>query len=130
MRSNVRQGSALLIVVFVVALLAAAVAGMLQIDTEQIQLMQNHLYLTEAANIAEAGIEDAIRCLRQDKSWKEGFSAEPFGDGSYTVEVKQDTITSTGISAKGFATRIEADVSITGSHAPYTVAITAMRLDE
>lgn len=130
MCSNVRQGSALLIVVFVVALLAAGVAGMLQINTEQIQLMQNHLYLTEAANIAEAGIEDAIRCLRQDKNWNKGFSAKPFGGGSYTVQVDKNTIRSTGISAKGFTARIEADLSITGVQSPYAVAITAMRLNE
>ena len=43
----------MLMVVFIVALLSTVVMGMLQINTEEIQLMQNHIYAAEA--LATAG---------------------------------------------------------------------------
>jgi len=116
-------------VVFIVALLSAAVVGMLQINTEEIQLMQNHINIAQALTIAEAGVEDAIRCLRSDKDWKAGFQDKTFAGGKYTVQIKKNTITSTGTTAGGYQAIMEVDVAITGSQAPYTVNISAVRVN-
>ncbi len=120
-------------VVFIVALISAVTVGILEINTEEIQLMQNHVHIAEALAIADAGIEDAIMNLRQDKDWQEGFQAKPFAGGRYTVDLRKTgkviTISSLGTNASGSKARIETDVSITGSQAPYTVAVQAVRIN-
>ena len=59
-------------VVFVAALLSAVVMGMLEINTEEIQLMQNGVYAAEALAVAEAGLNDAFAQIRQDRTWAAG----------------------------------------------------------
>lgn len=103
-------GSVLLVVVVLAALLAAVVAGHLQINTEEIQLMQNHTGGTEALAVAEAGLNDALARLRQDPSWRDGFMDKPFEAGSYTVVVDGSTITSTAVTLRGFVAKMEAEV--------------------
>ncbi|RKY10122.1 MAG: hypothetical protein DRP66_00450 [Planctomycetota bacterium] len=120
------QGSVMLIVVFIIALLSALVTGMLQINTEEIQLMQNHVYASQALAVAEAGLNDAFSEIRADDEWDDGFDDKSFGSHSYTVEVSGDlpnlTIESTGTSSQGFVARVEADITV-GSVSPYIVRI-------
>ena len=110
------NGSVLLITVFVVSFLSAMVMGMLQINTEEIQLMQNQLYAAEALATAEAGLNDALGEIRIDSSWTTGFTDKSFNAGSYTVTVTgtlpNRTIESTGTSSQGFVARVEADVTV------------------
>jgi type II secretory pathway component PulK len=120
----------LLMVVFIVALLSTVVMGMLQINTEEIQLMQNHVYAAEALATAEAGLEDALMWLRLDKNWQDGFSGKSFNGGSYTVTVMSNTIESEGTTARGFTARVAADFTATGSLVPYTIKIDALRINE
>ncbi len=127
------SGSVFLITIFVVALLSAITIGILQMNTEEIQLMRNQIYAAEAQVIAEAGLNDAFSELRVDSSWNSGFSNKVFDDDSYTVAVSGTlpslTITSTGTSAQGFVTRVEVDITV-GSFSPHIIRIESLRINE
>ncbi len=101
-------GSVLLVVVVLAALLAAVVMGHLQINTEEIQLVQNHTGGAEALAIAEAGLNDALAQLRQDPSWRDGYKDKPFAAGSYTVVVEGSILTSTAATSRGFVAKMQA----------------------
>jgi type II secretory pathway component PulK len=123
-------GSVLLMTVFIVALLAAVVMGMLQINTEEIQLMQNHIYAEEALATAEAGLNDALAQIRIQADWSTGFTSKSFNGGSYTVLVNGSTITSTGTSSKGFGAKVKADITVASSGPPYVIRIDSLRINE
>lgn len=125
-----QTGSVLLTVVFVVALMSVVVMGMLQVNTEEIQLMQNHVYGAQAQAVAEAGLNDALAELRADSAWDAGFAGKPFDGGSYTVVVKGSTLTSTGVTSGGFVAKVEADVSVSTDGPPYVVNIDALRINQ
>ena len=127
------NGSVLLIAVFVIALLSALVMGMAQMNTEEIQLMRNHIFAAYALATAEAGLNDAFSEIRADPNWADGFTDKAFNGGSYTVTVTGSlpnrTITSTGISSEGFVAKVEADVTISSS-SPYIIRIDNLRINE
>ena len=123
------NGSVMLIAIFAIALLSALVMGMLQMNTEEIQLMQNQIYAAEALATAEAGLNDAFSELRVDPNWSAGFTDKGFNGGSYTVDVNDSTITSAGTSSQGFVGRVEADITI-GSTSPYVIRIDNLRINE
>jgi hypothetical protein len=130
---NQKSGSALLLVVFAVALLATLVAGILQITTEETQLMQNQVYAAEAFEIAEAGLNDAMAQIRSDRLWNTGFSAKPFAGGSYTVDVNNAdipvvTITASGTNAKGYVARITAQATV-GAESPCPIRIDMLKVN-
>ena len=134
MKEKLRNnGSVMLIAIFAIALLSTLVCGMLQMNTEEIQLMQNQIYASVARTIAEAGLNDAYYELRSDSSWTDGFSSKSFNGGSYTVAVAGTlpslTITSTGTSSRGFASKVEADVTVGGS-SPYIIRVDELRVNE
>jgi len=132
-RGSRNNGSALLIAIFAVALLAALVMGMLQMNTEEIQLMQNQIYAVQALAIAEAGLNDAFAEIRADDDWDEGFDDKPFANGSYEVDVDGDlpnlTIVSEGTSSQGFVARVAADITVSSSY-PYIIRIDNLRIDD
>jgi Tfp pilus assembly protein PilX len=127
------RGSVLLITIFATALLTAITIGILQMNTEEIQLMRNQIYAAEAQAIAEAGLNDAFSELRVDSSWNSGFNDKTFNSGSYTATVSGTlpnlTIISTGTSAQSFVARVEADITI-GSTSPYIIRIDSLRINE
>ena len=123
------SGSVFLMVVFALALLSVLVMGILEINTEELQLMQNQVYAAQAQAIAEAGLNDAFSELRLDSSWDAGFSNKPFEGGSYTVDVNGTTVMSTGISPQGYVGRVEADITM-GSTSPYIIRIDQFRINE
>jgi len=104
-------GSVLLVVVLLVALLAAVVMGHLQINTEEIQLMQNHVGGAEALALAEAGLNDALAQLRRDPLWRRGFVDKPLAGGSYTVAIDGAIVTSTAVTARGFVATVRAEMA-------------------
>jgi Tfp pilus assembly protein PilX len=106
-----KAGSVLLVVVLLVALLAAVVIGHLQINTEEIQLVQNHAGGVEALALAEAGLNDALARLRQDPGWSAGVTDRPLGSGAYTVTVHGATITSMAVTSRGFVAKVQAEVT-------------------
>ena len=123
----------MLVVVFVIALLAVLTMGILQISTEEIQLMQNQIYAAEAFATSEAGLNDAFAEIRNDPNWSTGFTNKAFNGGSYTVTVTgslpDPNIVSTGTSPQSFAARVEADITI-GSSSPYVIRIDNLRINE
>ena len=123
------NGSVFLIAIFVIAMLSALVIGMLQMNTEEIQLVRNHIYAAQALATAEAGLNDAFSEIRSDSSWNTGFTDKAFNGGSYTVDVNDSTITSTGTSDQGFVARVEADITI-GTSSPYVIRIDNLRINE
>lgn len=128
------NGSALLLTVFAIALLAALVMGMLQINTEEIQLMQNRVWAAQALAVAEAGLNDAFAEIRTDSGWDDGFDDKSFDGGSYTVTVSGSlpslTMESTGTSSQGFVARVRADVTVDSTGPPYVIRIDNSRINE
>ncbi len=122
-----------MITIFATALLSVITIGILQINTEEIQLMRNQIYAAEAQATAEAGLNDAFSELRVDSSWTTGFSNKTFNSGSYTVTVSGTlpdlTLISTGTSKQGFVTRVEADITV-GSTSPYIIRVDSLRINE
>jgi len=128
-------GSIMLIAIFAIALLSAVVIGILQMNTEEIQLMQNQIYAAQALATAEAGLNDAFSELRDDDEWVGPLTNEPFNDGLYNVSVTGTlpnlTISSEGISAQGFVARVEADVTVdTSDSSDHTIRIDNLRINE
>jgi len=117
-------------VVFVVALLGAIIMGMLQMNTEEIKIMQNHVRAAEAMAIAEAGLNDALAQLRADSTWDTGFADKPFGGGAYTVTADAAQITSVATSAHGYVARVEAAVTVSPGGPPHSVNIDSFRVNE
>lgn len=127
------NGSVMLIAIFAIALLSAIVIGMLEINTEELQLMRNQIFSIYALAIAEAGLNDAFAEIRSDDTWTTGFTDKSFNSGSYTVTVADAlpnrTVTSTGISTEGFVARVEADITV-GDSSPYVIRIDNLRINE
>jgi len=128
------NGSVFLMTVFVIALLAALTMGMLQMNTEEVQLMRNQIYAVQALCVAEAGLNDAFAEIRADSGWAVGFVDESFNGGSYTVDVSGGlpnlTIESEGTSSQGFVARMAADITVGTSGPPYVVRIDQLRINE
>jgi type II secretory pathway component PulK len=127
------NGSVLLMTVFTIALLSALVMGILQINTEEIQLMQNQVYAAQALAVAEAGLNDAFARIRYNRDWDNGFDNKSFEGGRYTVEVTGSlpnrTIVSYGTSPQGFAAKLEASIVVSDEH-PYIIRIDSLRINE
>ena len=124
-----RPASVLVMTVFVIAMISAVVIGMLEINTEEIQLMQNHILAAQAFATAEAGLNDAMAHLRMDHRWNAGFVDKPFSGGVYSVTVDGDTILATGITDRGYATALEADVAVSHDGPPFAVEIGRLRVN-
>ena len=133
---NRNNGSILILAVFVTALLAAVVAGMLQMSTEEIQLMQNHLYAAEALATAEAGLNDALASIGNGDflSWEDGYTfEEDFNGGSYSVtyeEAPDPNSISEGTSSQGFTARVKAEITIDSDGPFYVTRIDSLRINE
>lgn len=132
-RAAGNNGSVFLIVVFAIALLATITMGILQMTTEELQLMQNQLYAAQAMCTAEAGLNDAFAQIRSDSSWTTGFTNKSFNSDTYTVTVTGTlptrTIISTATSSQGYVSRVAADVNV-GSGPPYIIRINNFRINE
>ena len=128
------SGTVLVMTVFIVALMSAVVMGILQMNTEQIQLMRNHVYAAEAMATAEAGLNAAFALIRTDSSWTIGYVTVPFNGGSFTVTIAGSlpnrTIESTGISPQGFIAQVDADITVGTSGPPYDITIDELRINE
>jgi type II secretory pathway component PulK len=129
-REHRKHGVVLITVVFVAALLAAIVMGMLQIHTEEIQVMRNHIRAAESLAIAEAGLNDALAQLRTDAAWDKGYVDKGFAGGMYTVTVNGSHVTSLGTSSHGFVARVEADVTVSSGVPPHVVEIDSVKVNE
>lgn len=147
MKTKGQEGVALLMAIFVLFFITLLVVAFLDITTIDLQIVKNQTTSLKALYIADAGIEDAIYELRQDKGWEEGFAEKPYSTGSgniYTVIVDIDlvsgtypnefyikTLTSTGTVYSGTTTAqrtIEAQTLVTGrTPGPYKVRISSWK---
>jgi Tfp pilus assembly protein PilX len=130
---NKRKGSVLLVSVFISVLFAAIVIGMMQLNTEEAMLTNNYIELTKAIAIAEAGLNDAYYCIRQDRNWSAGFTNKAFADSTYSVTISGSlpdrSLVSTGTTSAGYKARVDADITV-GSSAPYSVRIIEIRIND
>jgi hypothetical protein len=115
-------------------MLSVLTIGILEMHTEEIQLMQNQVNAAHAVAVAEAGINDAFAEIRDDSSWTTGFTGKSFpGYGTYTVAVTgtlpNRTIISTATTSQGFTARERADITI-GNSSPCVIRIDNLRLNE
>jgi Tfp pilus assembly protein PilX len=126
-----QNGSVLLIVVFAVALLSVLTIGILEMHTEEIQLMQNQIYAVYALATAEAGLNDSFSRIRLGSD--PNIASTSFNGGTYTVTVTgtlpNRTIISTATTSQGFVARVKANVTV-GSSSPYVVRIDNLRVNE
>ncbi len=127
---NKQHGSVLILVVFVAALLSTVVMGIVGMNTEEIQVMQNHVFAAQAQATAEAGLNDALAEIRNNATWTDGFTDKGFGSGVYTVTVTNGTIASTGTSEQGYVAKVSADVTIASIGPPHTIRIDTLRVNE
>ncbi len=148
MKTKIKNnGSVFLITIFVIALLAAVTMGMLQMNTEEVQVMRNQIYASQALAVAEAGLNDAFAEIRMDHKWHDGFDDKPFlpalpppgFSGSYDVDVddyhgdndvSDVTIVSEGTTSQGFVAKIAADITVGRSGPPYVIRIDQLRIND
>lgn len=123
----------MLITVFIVALLSAVVIGILQMVTEELQIMRNNSFAVQALNVAEAGLNDAFAQIRADSSWTAGFTNKAFNTDIYTVTVAgalpDITIESTATTSQSFVAKVTADITVS-KNAPYVIRINNLRINE
>ncbi len=109
-----RRASALLIVLFLVAVTAPLVCMLLETHTSAIRCTHNSIEGTTALYIAEAGVQDAVAELLADPSWRTGFTDKEFPQGlghTYTVTLEDDgqgalTVVSIARTAKGHSRNV------------------------
>lgn len=126
------NGSVLLMTVFAIVLLSVLTVGILQMNAEEVQLMQNQIWAVEALATAEAGLNDAFSKIRMGGD--PNIAGESFNGGSYAVTAGESAIsdlliTSTGTTSQGFIARVEADITV-GSSSPYVIRIDNLRINE
>lgn len=118
-RPGRRRASALLLVLFVMAITTPLVCLMLEAHTSQIRCTHNHIEHMTALYVAEAGVHDAMAELLSDSSWRTGFTSKGFPSDlahSYTVTLADGTpgqiiVTSTGQTASGYSKTVTAIVT-------------------
>ncbi|MGD0572597.1 MAG: hypothetical protein ABSB11_06210 [Sedimentisphaerales bacterium] len=126
------NGVVFLIVIFAIALLTTITVGILIMSTEELLLMDNKLYATQAMCTAEAGLNAAFAQIRSNSGWTTGFTNISFNGGSYTVTVTgtQSTLTiiSIGTSSQGYMAQLVANVTV-GATSPYKIMINRLGIN-
>ena len=85
------KGSALLIALALMLLVAAvAIIGVEEASTD-IELSYNQIHEEQAFYVAESGAIRAFALLNTDSSWRAGFTEEPFGEGAFTVTLRDSS---------------------------------------
>ena len=81
------KGSALLIALALMLLVAAV--GIITVDSANtdIELSYNQLHEEQAFYVAEAGAKQALWQLNDSCAWRAGYSSHSFGDGEYAVSL-------------------------------------------
>jgi len=117
-RRRTCSASALLVVIFLVALTTPLVCLLLDAHSSHIRCTQNHIEGMTALYVAQAGVHDAMNELLQDGGWRSGFTDKTFPADlghSYTVTVADGdggtvAITSTGQTESGYSKTVTATV--------------------
>lgn len=86
------KGLALILALFITVILTSAVALMLEAMWTDLRIAGNLHKELKAFYIAEAGIETALKELKADPTWSEGFDEVEFppgSDGKFSVTVSR-----------------------------------------
>jgi hypothetical protein len=127
-----RNGSVLLIVIFLIAFIAALVTGMLQINTKEIQLFDDQINAAQAFATAEAGLNHALKNIRYGTD--PNCSGQSFSDDTYNVNVtffgdNEANIISEAVTNESFTAAMKARVKIDDTN-PYKIRIDKLRINE
>jgi Tfp pilus assembly protein PilX len=117
-----RRGSALLLVLFLMAVTTPLICFLLEVQIDRIRCAQNHIEAQTALYAAHSGVHDAMSELLANAAWRAGFTNREFPVGSgntYTVTLGETIfagevviiITSTGTTAQGSTKTVQATVS-------------------
>ena len=92
---NNNRGSALLISLAVMAMLA--LVALMAVDRSQtdFELSYNQLHEEQAFYVAEAGMQEALVAINVDNDWRAGFARVGFGGGIYSVALIDSSTDST-----------------------------------
>jgi len=82
-----QRGSAILIALALIGMLSILGIMAAKNSNTDIDLSFNQAHFDGAFYLADAGAKRAINELSADSDWRDGFHAEPFGEGFYTVTV-------------------------------------------
>ena len=127
------NGSVIVIVVFIIALMSTIVMGIAQLNTEELLIVSNQANFAQAMESAYAGLNDAFAELHSNSSWTSGFTNKSFNSDSYTVSVTGSlpnlTLASTATTAQGYIAKVESDVTVSSS-SPYVVRVDELRRNE
>ncbi len=106
------RGSAILIVLGLMAMLTSLALISVDRSNTDIELSYNQLHEERAFYLAEAGLERAVTSINADYSWRDGFVDQALDDGEYTVAL----IDSTTNAALGDTVVVEATSNVFGSN--------------
>lgn len=106
-----RTGSAIIIAIVFLSIILGAAVSLVNYTSISNQTTQSIDYYTEAKNIAEAGLEKALWCLKETVGTNCGgtygtsYAGEtrvPFGNGEFTVTVTNININTKKVESSGF----------------------------
>lgn len=121
-----RKGVALLLALFTLIIVPLLVVAFLELTTTDLQITDNHFSRNQALYIADAGVENVISILKNDKGDVSALDIEfPPGSGNtyhVTYSSNSGKITSVGRLLSGIQVTLEVKVSVTGN-LPYKVKI-------
>ena len=143
------KASVYIIVIFVIAMLATITMGILQMNTQELNLVRHRIYAAQALALAEGGLNMAMAEIRNDSTWTSetlditglvGSSewwttlethGTSFGDGFYATSYDGNDVTITaGVDSwRGYTSKIEAQVTVT-STAPHIIRINNYKVNE
>ncbi len=81
-------GSALLITLLLMVMLTIVVLTAANVAQTDVELSFNQVHGEQSFYVAEAGVKRAFVSINSDSSWDAGFIDVPFGEGSYSVVVR------------------------------------------
>lgn len=106
-RQRRQGGMVLLSTLFAAALIVSWLSVSSNYIATEANLARQHLQITQASSIAEAGLQHALQQLATSRTNYAPITNQPFGEGSYSVTFTaivpnvRYNITSTGITAQG-----------------------------
>ncbi|MCH7689677.1 MAG: hypothetical protein IIA17_01355 [candidate division Zixibacteria bacterium] len=93
---NNQKGSALLITLFIMSMLTIVASMSVDRSISNIEVSFNQLHEEQSFYVAEAGLTKAFFKLNEDSDWRTGYAGEVFGEGTYSV-VLRDSSTNPGL---------------------------------
>ncbi len=102
MRLRNDRGSILVTALVLVAIMSLLGLAVLNTSSSEMKIAANELRAARALNLAEAGLQHAIRRLELDRQWRANGATFPLGDGFYRITVPDPdkgiyTLTSEGL---------------------------------